>query len=340
MLLWSRVSLSGLEMSHYLLTGAGFTHNWGGWLADEAFEYLLGCSEITPHIRNLLWKNKVAHTGFEGALQELRDEYIRSNQELNAGRQLNTLDRLLLGMFNSMDRGYGDFEPGMHERMGPQPTNIRDFLCRFDAIFTLNQDTLLEQKYHPSDFLEGSQGKWNGSRSPGLQEEHINGTRYAAPGVFRPLDPPFTIPDRIQPYFKLHGSSNWRAFNGFSILIMGQNKGKQIERVPLLDWYRAQFRQMVCQAEAKLMVIGYSFRDEHINEIIEAAAQKGTKLFVIDPLGIDVLNYAPQSPTNPRLLRDKVRESIIGASRRPFLSTFTGNRIELAKIMRFFSGFP
>jgi hypothetical protein len=29
-------------MPHYLLTGAGFSYNWGGWLAIEAFEYLLG----------------------------------------------------------------------------------------------------------------------------------------------------------------------------------------------------------------------------------------------------------------------------------------------------------
>jgi hypothetical protein len=28
-------------MQHILLTGAGFSRNWGGWLADEAFEYLL-----------------------------------------------------------------------------------------------------------------------------------------------------------------------------------------------------------------------------------------------------------------------------------------------------------
>jgi hypothetical protein len=35
-------------VSYILLTGAGFSRNWGGWLANEAFEYLLGCSEITP----------------------------------------------------------------------------------------------------------------------------------------------------------------------------------------------------------------------------------------------------------------------------------------------------
>jgi hypothetical protein len=29
-------------LSHILLTGAGFSRNWGGWLANEAFEYMMG----------------------------------------------------------------------------------------------------------------------------------------------------------------------------------------------------------------------------------------------------------------------------------------------------------
>ncbi len=46
-------------MSRYLLLGAGFSRNWGGWLAAEAFEYLLGCPEVTrnPELQALLWRN-------------------------------------------------------------------------------------------------------------------------------------------------------------------------------------------------------------------------------------------------------------------------------------------
>jgi uncharacterized protein YcaQ len=32
--------------------------DWGGWLADEAFKYLLGCAELLPHHQNLLWKHR------------------------------------------------------------------------------------------------------------------------------------------------------------------------------------------------------------------------------------------------------------------------------------------
>src|ERR1700730_9485937 len=33
-------------MSLILLTGAGFSRNWGGWLATEAFEYLIGQDDL------------------------------------------------------------------------------------------------------------------------------------------------------------------------------------------------------------------------------------------------------------------------------------------------------
>lgn len=53
---------------HYLLMGAGFSRNWGGWLADEAFDYLLGTNEIrhSPALRTLIWRHR------EGAALNLR----------------------------------------------------------------------------------------------------------------------------------------------------------------------------------------------------------------------------------------------------------------------------
>jgi hypothetical protein len=324
-------------MPHYLLTGAGFSRNWGGWLADEAFEYLLGCPEITPDVRNLLWKHKAQGSGFEGALQELRAAYLQ-HRDHHTAKPLQLLDQSLIGMFNSMNHSFGEFEPRKHEHMGSQPAMVRDFLCRFDAIFSLNQDTLLEQKYQPSNFLEGSRGRWFGFQSPGFLEENIAGQPYARPGMFRPADPPFTLKERVQPYFKLHGSSNWRALNGSTILIMGQNKGSEIDNSPLLNWYRDQFREMLGQTGAHLMVIGYSFRDDHINQIIVKAVQKGLKLFIIDTRRVDVLD--PEGKNMPGGLKHLLQDSIIGASRRYFLPTISTDLVEFKKILRFFPLFP
>jgi hypothetical protein len=43
----------------YLLTGAGFSRNWGGWLANEVFEYLLADKDITVPIRTQLWRDVI-----------------------------------------------------------------------------------------------------------------------------------------------------------------------------------------------------------------------------------------------------------------------------------------
>jgi hypothetical protein len=51
-------------MPDILLTGAGFSRNWGGWLADEVFDYLLGCPEMNEDIRIAIWSAKNSNYGF------------------------------------------------------------------------------------------------------------------------------------------------------------------------------------------------------------------------------------------------------------------------------------
>jgi hypothetical protein len=231
---------------------------------------------------------------------------------------------MLLGMFNTMNDSYAsvDFEPGRDPaRLGPQPTFVRNFLCRFDKIFTLNQDTLLEKHYQTSDLLEGSQGRWFGLQTPGLEEQRFGGTAYVNPGVYSPASSPFIVSDRYQPYFKLHGSSNWRMQDGSSLLIMGGNKSANIAASELLSWYEQEFRKALCDRGARLMVIGYGFADRHINSHIRDGAAAGMRLFIID-----LYNFG-----------GSLQESFIGASRRDLLATLTRDTVERAKIMRFFS---
>jgi SIR2-like domain len=318
-------------MPTLLLTGAGFSRNWGGWLADEAFEYLLGCADLLPHHRTLLWKHR-GKGGFESVLQELRDDFMRS-PGAHTERPLQEFDKMLLGMFTTMNQGFDDFEPVKNAGLGHQPTFVRDFLCRFDAIFTLNQDTLLEQKYLRSDVREGSQGRWLDAQSPGLLEED---NAYVAPGLFRPADPPYSIKERVQPYFKLHGSSHWRALNGLNLLIMAENKGTQIDGVALLDWYRREFRARLSQPDARLMIIGYSFRDPHINEILWSSTRSGLKLFIVDVAGLRPLEAAPKITGHASTLLDDLRDAIMGGSRRSFPSSIATDHIERSKIQRFF----
>jgi SIR2-like domain len=327
-------------MAHILLTGAGFSRNWGGWLANECFEYLLSCADLTTVIQQELWKSKNQNLGFENTLGELKALYAK-HRDGRFENELQTFERMLEGMFHMMRQGFAaiPFDPTREVvAVNPQPEFVRDFLCRFHAIFTLNQDTLLEQHYQILNIQQGSQGKWFGMQTPGLEPVTVGGTPYQSPGVFTPSKPPFRLRERHQPYFKLHGSSNWRSDGASALLVMGESKEADLDKVPLLAWYRDKFARMVREPNTRVMIIGYGFQDIHINKIIEAAAAAGTKIFIVDPEGVDVLNRARCTENLVGGIKDKIWQSIIGASRRNLVETLTRDTVERAKVMHFFTG--
>jgi hypothetical protein len=88
-------------MTRILLTGAGFSRNWGGWLASEAFEYLLGCTEIDQETRRLLWRSKESGGGFEDTLADLA-----SAKDAQGKKRYDDLTAALVGMFYAMGQGF------------------------------------------------------------------------------------------------------------------------------------------------------------------------------------------------------------------------------------------
>jgi hypothetical protein len=116
---------------------------------------------------------------------------------------------------------------------------------------------------------------------------------------------------------------------------MGGDKSANIEASSLLRWYAEVFRSAVCEPDARLMIIGYGFADPHINAHIRDGAAAGTKLFIIDPNGVDVIR-------NPQAVRSynfggSLDGALIGASRRNLLTTLISDSVERTKVMRFFS---
>ena len=96
---------------HLLLTGAGFTRNWGGWLANEAFEYLLGSSRIDDSLRELLWNDRNKGRGFEDSLAALQEQYeLQERSEKSWSPQveqnLQNLTQALYRMFGDMTLGF------------------------------------------------------------------------------------------------------------------------------------------------------------------------------------------------------------------------------------------
>lgn len=341
-------------MKHFILLGAGFSRNWNGWLASEVMDYLLGSQEVrqNEYLKQLLWKHNQSGGGFETALAEVQAAWTQNYQQRYADAphfspeldNLQKFEAALSRMFSDMNTAYlklSDFE-FQNERQ----YMVRTFLTKFDAIFTLNQDLLLETHYLNDNVMLGSDGKWNGWQIPGMRP-----SAYLAGGTTQPVkkwvpETPdkFKVDDRLQPYFKLHGSSEWRSGGDKDLLVMGGNKNESILSHEILKWYYREFFNELTRTPCKLMIIGYGFRDEHINRaLINAASKRQFEIFVIDPSGAEVISKTNRTFTRENNiyaaneLENALLPIVIGASKRPLREIFGVNTYaEHSQVMRFF----
>lgn len=313
-------------MNSVLLIGAGFSRNWGGWLVSEVMDSVLGRIAGNPELQRI-----VTQTGdFEYALD------VVQRAAANGGNRqyVELLQQAILQAFADMNAGFA--RRGGIEFSQDAEFSIRNFLARFDYIFTLNQDLLLELYYDPA--LHGRpRQRWNGLQYPGMQP---------SPGFFQGMpaeqklealwrpNGQLQVENNLQPIFKLHGSTNWRDANNGTLLIIGGNKEGQIIEKELLSWYHTQFAQALCLADTKLTTIGYSFRDQHVNDAILAGAQRGLCLFLADPRGRNILN--PAAPNQIRYQRPLEEVPYIGGSTRLLSEVFAGDAVGITPFEQFF----
>jgi hypothetical protein len=193
--------------------------------------------------RRLLWRSKESGGGFEDTLADL------ANAKDEQGRKrLDDLTAALVGMFKAM--GLGFIERKSLEFQNDLNYMVKTFLLRFDAIFTLNQDTLLELCY--LGMFPGS--RWIDCRIPGVKPLNPNVVLSVSPhDKLAPQQPDpnnFLIAPTFQPYIKLHGSCNWSdGPSGRRILVMGGQKAISIDQFPILTWYHQLFRDYLLQTE-------------------------------------------------------------------------------------------
>jgi hypothetical protein len=187
--------------------------------------------------------------------------------------------------------------------------------------------------------------KWSGWYIPGMSlmpmSHHL--FRPSETGIWVPTESPVSSSD-CQPVYKLHGSSNWRDAANGALMIIGGDKAQQIRTHPILNEYAQVFEAHLAKPDTRLMVIGYGFRDHHINKVISRAVyQSGLKLFVICPEGSEVAKTF-RSSAHPGAalaafgydLEDVSSKGLMGASRRSLREIFGGSDpIEHAKVMRF-----
>jgi hypothetical protein len=308
-------------MIFILLTGARFSYNWGGPLASDVFSALLADKGLDDDTRDLLFDSRGA---FEKVLADLQVSRDPGDQ-----KRRDALTTAVAGIFNGMNNTFMHV-PFEFENPPSVRHSMASFLSRFHAIFTLNQDALLEQHYTPQI---GPPMNWGHLQLPGMkfmQPFQPSGARQDKFAIMEPNPPFTTFGHGAQPYVKLHGSVNWMESNrGKRILIMGGQKAVSIGLYPILTWYHEEFRKMLARPSARLMVIGYSFSDAHINDAIVDGIAAGLKLFVIDPFALKVLQ------NDPRIGR--ARSALIGYSDRSLKTTFGGDRYAHNQVSQFFA---
>jgi hypothetical protein len=148
-------------MKHLLLIGAGFSANWNAPLAREVRGSLL--NDLKDDARLVQALTFASQDGnFEAALAQIQSEYkVNPNSETKA--RVERFQRSVANLFSRIN-----------EALAATPFNFDkdkrfstpEFLSRFDAIFSLNQDLLLEMHYDP---LLSDNRRWDGFAAPGVQ---------------------------------------------------------------------------------------------------------------------------------------------------------------------------
>jgi hypothetical protein len=319
--------------NHVLLLGAGFSRNWDAPLAAEVANALLQEVGNDGQLQTLLRQHS---KNFENALSDVQQEYLHSSSSAEAKQRLDRLQGAITVMFNRLNT---TFEPPREfEFCNDRQYSVARFLSMFDSIFNLNQDLLLEMRYS-IQILTASDTRWNGLEQPGMRplpDPSLTGIADSHRRRWAPMESPFSVAERFQPHFKIHGSSNWTTADGRNLLVMGGDKEFMIREHQVLRWYYEQFQQRLAIGGTRLMVIGYSFSDRHINDAITDAAQRRTLagMFLVDPAGWEVVNPTPPHHIKvPNALEEVPR---LGGSIRPLSTTFAGDAFEHGKFMNFF----
>jgi hypothetical protein len=277
-----------------LLLGAGFTRNWGGWLAAEFVGELCGRLQDRPHLNEMFR----VYGNFEKAFGERLVVAAREPENAQAQEDAARMQRAILETFSEMNASLAMQNVNFSQE---GRCSTKSFLARFDAIFTLNQDLFFELHYDGME-LECN-GRWHGYVLPGVavtpdwaaprqRRDRISLQRFVAAD--------FALPgERIQAIYKLHGSVNWRSADARELLVIGTGKEDEIARSPVLSRYHQIFREHVCRGEAQIMVMGYSFSDAHINAVLlEGARNHGMKMYLVNPAGLSSYGAHTQQSQN------------------------------------------
>ncbi len=265
-----------------LLTGAGFTANFGTPVASQVHNLICNHTQV------------VADPALK-ALAETQPDYEQLyNTVVNGAYSPQNKTAIQ----TAVSSAYGQIDATLRRLHTPTASGlsvlrVQELIGCFcvrngqtGVCFTLNQDLYLERHQYNRGrpTLPGIRVpiEWFQPYSADAAATAFQAALPTAAQVstFPAID---TRPTDLA-YVKLHGSCNWTSAVRPQQMVIGTDKTGQIAAEPLLAWYFSQFRNALHAGDVRLLCIGYGFRDAHVNEVIADAMQSaGLRLFVMNP---------------------------------------------------------
>ena len=185
-------------------------------------------------------------------------------------------------------------------------------------LFTVNYDLLLEEALEEMHvpYFDGFVGVLQAR----FQTELVEADPQADPGA---------MPAFLVRLWKLHGSVNWTWNSSNRIVRLGQEapgssaaaiypsdaKYEESRRVPFVV-LQDRFRRALHHPETLMLITGYSFGDEHLNEqIFDAATRRERSEFIVFSYSSIPGPLAERAEITPNLQVVAAREAIIGGIR-------------------------
>lgn len=282
--------MASLETNEIMvLTGAGFTKNFGGFLGSEMWSQIFNDTAIqdSPKLRELLQDNY----DFEAIYSEVLDRAQYSQEEKDIIKNVirnayKRLDDTIKDWRFTTDSAYPVNIYGLGDLLGKTIMSSG----KPSMFFTLNQDLFVERRWgHPSPGVQRfASDFYNMSTRELKQNEFVALPRES---VEEKVTMGMSSHNGIH-YIKLHGSYGWKSSDGADQLVIGTNKESLIQKEPLLNCYYQMFQNAIQEGDKKLLVIGYGFRDKHINlALLNGVKNRGLKLYLITTQNPEDLKY-------------------------------------------------
>jgi len=289
--------LNGLKISpKVLLTGAGFTKDFGGFLADEMWSFIFNSRSLDdfPKIKDLLRSDfsyeSVYHEILEGVYGKGEKEAIKQAVKSAYDR----LDENIRNASGSTKANSTSMSFFIEEFRGKPETGKGFF-------FTLNQDIFIERYCRSNSnyslIIPGTTLQAFTQNRPlsDLDYQRLPDEKTVAK-VFDIGHPHNPLRSSNFHYVKLHGSYHLRDSEGNAYMVIGKRKTEQISKEPLFRDYFSLFEGVLSSGDIELFVIGYGFCDEHINKVIaDSVANHRLRLYILSPISPDEFKRDLQS---------------------------------------------